>query len=172
MRFWNKVLVLATLASLATLAAAQDDTPPKVTLTLGSPTAMANKAIHATLTVTFSEGLHGYQNPPSDPSLIPVTVKSADNVFKVVMVQYPKGTPTKVDGEPKPINVYQGTIKIPVVIQAPSKLGKATVSLSFKYQQCNQQSCFAPGTIVAKATVNIVKYSGPAKQMSMPMGKA
>jgi DsbC/DsbD-like thiol-disulfide interchange protein len=146
----------------AVLSFGQGDTAPKVSITVSKSTVTAGKPIQAILSVTFAEGLHGYQNPPSDPTLIPVVVKSADSVFKVVKVSYPKGTPAKVGGESSPVNVYAGTIKIPVTLTAPTKLGKATLTLKFDYQQCNEQACFPPNSISAKVNLTVVK-AGAAK---------
>jgi hypothetical protein len=86
------------LAACATYGFAQGDTAPKVSLSATSPKVYAGKPFKAILTVTFAEGLHGYQNPPTDPTLIPVTVKLADKIFKLVTVSYPKGVPASVGG--------------------------------------------------------------------------
>ncbi len=148
---------ILALAACATFVYAQGDTAPKATLSLSSPKAFAGKTYKAVLTVTFAEGLHGYQNPPSDPTLIPVTVKLADKTFKLVAVSYPKGVPATVGGESKPVNVYEGTVKIPITLTAPTKLGKTSLNLTFGYQQCNSAACFPPGTVTVKAVVTVIK---------------
>jgi len=152
----------------AALSAAQE--APKVSLKL-QPTAQANKAMHGVLTVTFATGLHGYQNPPTDPDLIPITVKAADKSVRLIMVDYPKGKPSKVIGESKPINIYEGTIQIPVILQAPAKLGKTSIKLSLGYQMCNASACFPPGKVVAESTITVIKYTGTIKLMAPPKGR-
>jgi len=152
----------------AALATAQE--APKVSLKL-QPSVQANKAMHGVLTVTFPKGLHGYQNPPSDPDLIPITVKAADKTVRVIMVDYPKGKPSKVVGESKPINIYEGTIQIPVILQAPAQFGKASVKLSFGYQMCNDSACFPPGKVVAESSITVIKYTGTIKAMAPPKGR-
>jgi DsbC/DsbD-like thiol-disulfide interchange protein len=171
MRSFLRPLILVAGLAVVALASAQGGTPPVVSLKVAIPKVMAGKAFQAVVTITFPEGLHGYQNPPTDPSLIPITVTAADRTCTVLKVSYPKGVPTQVGGESKPINVYQGTVKIPVSIQAPAKLGKALVKLSIGYQECNAQSCFPPGTATAEATVTVIKKTSPPKLMVGGKGK-
>jgi len=155
------------LAGCAAYACAQGDTAPKATLAVSSPKVTVGKSFTAVLTVTFAEGLHGYQNPPTDPTLIPVTVKLSDGTFKLVKVAYPKGVPASVGGESKPVAVYEGTVKIPITLIAPKKPGKVALNVSFGYQQCNSAACFPPGTVAAKVSVNVVKATAAA-----PVAKA
>lgn len=154
--------------ALAAYSFGQGDTAPKVSITVPKTTVAAGKPVQAILTVTFAEGLHGYQNPPTDPTLIPVVVKSADALFKVTKVSYPKGTPAKVGGESAPVNVYAGTIKIPVTLTAPTKLGQATLTLKFDYQQCNEQACFPPNSITAKLNLTVVKAGASKASTATP----
>jgi len=153
---------------LAAVAAAQN-TPPSVKLNPPLVVA-AGKPFNAVLTVTFAPGLHGYQNPPSDPSLIPVSVTFVDKTFQAIHVKYPKGTPEKVGGDPKPVSVYEGAIKIPVVVTAPTKLGKTTLKLAFSYQQCTDRTCFQPSSINVQADVLVVKNLPPTKAAAVPKG--
>ena len=148
-----------TLAAtfLATAAFAQLDTAPTAKLQFDKAPIQAGKPFTATLIVTFAEGLHGYQNPPSNPDLIPVEVKTGDKTFTVVKVAYPKGTPMPMPGEPKPLAVYSGTVKIPVTLKAPTKLGKTSLKLVFAYQQCNDKACFPPSKVNVEASVNVAK---------------
>ena len=164
--------VIAAAICSAVVVVAQSNPAPTLTLKLASQAAAAGKPLQATLTVTFAEGLHGYQNPPTDPTLIPVVVKLADKTFSLVSVKYPKGTPAKVGGEDKPINVYQGTIQIPITLKAPAKLGKTTLKVSFDYQQCNETACFPPGSVSAEASVVVLKTLPPAKPTKAIKGKA
>lgn len=161
---WISCLFLAT--SVAS-SFAQGDSAPTTSLSVSGAKVYAGKSFTATLSITFAEGLHGYQNPPTDPTLIPVTVKLADKVFKLVSVAYPKGVPASVGGETKPVNVYEGTVKIPIKLIAPAKAGKAVLSVSIGYQQCNAASCFPPGTLAAKTSVVVM----PAAKATTGKGK-
>lgn len=150
--------LLVSVVALAwpAFANGQANVAPTVSLKLSSPTVATGKTLQAVLIVTFAQGLHGYQNPPSDPTLIPVSVRVSDKSFRSLKVVYPKGTPVKMNGEPKPVAVYEGTIKIPLSVSAPATPGKKTFSIVLEYQQCNANSCFQPGSITAQAIV-IVK---------------
>jgi len=156
-------LMVTIAGSCAVVASAQMNPAPVVTLKVSTLSVAAGKPIQAVLTVKFADGLHGYQNPPSDPSLIPVSVKSGDKAFSVVTINYPKGTPTKVGGMDKPVNLYQGTIQIPVILKAPTKLGKASLKLTFSYQQCNESACFPPGSVSVDGSVTVVKKVSTGK---------
>jgi len=162
MRSFFRASLLAA-SGLVTCLTYGQGTPPVVSLKVTSAKIVAGKPFDAVVTVTFSDGLHGYQNPQSDPSLIPVTVTAGDKSLSVLKVNYPKGTPETVAGESKPINVYEGTIKIPVSIKAPVKLGKLVVKLSLGYQECNAQSCFPPSSITVEASVTVVKTAAASK---------
>jgi hypothetical protein len=147
----------AVLLAVASAAVAMAQGAPPVVKASSPKTVVAGKTFAMTLTVTFPEGLHGYQNPPTDPSLIPLSVASADKTFTISKVSYPEGKPEKVAGEDKPVNVYEGTIKVTVIAKAPTKLGKAIFKLNVGYQECNAQSCFPPGTVPLTADVTVVK---------------
>ena len=172
MRSLYRNFVVPFVFALAAFSFGQGDTAPKVSISVAQKTVIAGKPVQAILSVTFADGLHGYQNPPTDPTLIPVVVKSIDTIFKVVKVSYPKGTPAKVGGESAPVNVYAGTIKIPVTLTAPTKLGKATLTLKFDYQQCNEQACFPPNSITTKIDLTVVKSgAGKASTATAKVGR-
>ena len=166
-----RIPILSGALALSVLASAQFGTPPVISVKVESVTVPMGKSVNAVVTIKFSEGLHAYANPSSDPSLIPVKITAGDKSVTLIKVNYPKGTPTKVEGEPKPVYVYAGTIQIPVTVQVPAKPGKATIKLKVGYQQCNNQSCFPPSTFVAEAVVNVLKQKISVKPMAAPKGK-
>jgi DsbC/DsbD-like thiol-disulfide interchange protein len=148
--------LLATLCATAALfsTAFADRTPPKVSLQLPA-SAKAGKAVQGWVVVSFANGLHGYQNPPTKDYLIPISVTSTTKGVTLKSAKYPKGKPEIVAGETSPVNVYEGTIKIPVTLMLPKQSGKVKVGMSVHYQQCNAQSCFPPGDVSASASVNV-----------------
>lgn len=124
------------------------------------PSVSAGATFTAHVSVTFPDGYHAYQNPPTESFEIPVKVELAGgSKFKLVKVQYPKGTPMKVAGDDKPSNVYTDTISIPVTLKSPAKAGAASFGLKVSYQQCNDQACLPPDTLdlTAKVTVKAKK---------------
>lgn len=152
--------VLALLMSIWAVAALAQDTPPKVQLKLDKPTAVAGSLVKGTVIVTFERGLHGYQNPQKNPSLIPVAVVAADKTTKLGKVVYPKGIDMRVPGEDEPVKVYEGTIRIPVQFTAPDKAGKTTLKIKLNYQQCTDSNCFPPSSVTASASLDVTKKNG------------
>jgi len=127
-----------------------------VTVTLDKPSVSASATLTGHISVTFPDGYHAYQNPPSDQFEIPVKVDLAGgSKFKLVKVKYPKGVPMQVPGADKPSNVYTATISIPITLKAPPKAGAATVGLKLSYQQCNDQACLPPDTLDLSAKVTV-----------------
>src|SRR5579859_5902460 len=67
---------------------AQENTPPKLAVKLPAA-AKAGATVKGTVEVTFAEGLHGYQNPPSDKDLIPIVLTVDSKDVKLKPVTYP-----------------------------------------------------------------------------------
>jgi DsbC/DsbD-like thiol-disulfide interchange protein len=149
-----KHLLILAVFCLAAFGFAQNEAPSmKVTF----PKAVkAGSKVKAMVEISFVEGLHGYQNPPSTEWQIPVKL-SVQKTIKVLKVEYPKGVPMKMAGDEKPSAVYEGTIKVPVWIIAPKTVGKNTIKFILNYQQCNEETCFPPSSIEAVGSVLVTK---------------
>lgn len=131
---------------------------PTVTLSLKSAKVVVGKTIEGKVSLTFADGLHGYQNPPSEEYQIPVKVSIADKKFKLVSAKYPAGIDMVLGGESKPSKVYEGTVEIPVKLKMVKPTpGSYTVEVVVDYQQCNESSCFPPGSMKAKAKLTLTK---------------
>jgi DsbC/DsbD-like thiol-disulfide interchange protein len=146
-----------TLWAGAAVAGQSGGTPPTATLKFAKSSAAPGAVVDATLTVTFAPGLHGYQNPPADEYQIPVDVKVVESGFSLVKATYPKGADMTMAGEKKPTKVYAGTITIPVKVKASAKPGTYNVNVRISYQECNESSCFAPSSLIAKAMLTVAK---------------
>jgi DsbC/DsbD-like thiol-disulfide interchange protein len=134
----------------------QANTPPEIKVILPK-TAKAGSIVKATVQLTFADGLHGYQNPPSEEYQIPVRLEMQAKGFTLVKSDYPKGVMLPIGGDPKPCAVYEGVVKIPVTIKVGAKRGPATVTLVVSYQQCNDQSCYPPAKVEGSAKLTVVK---------------
>lgn len=155
----TRSLALSLLvAALADLAFCQP-TPAVVQFTVAQKTAVVGAKVKGTIKITFSEGRHAYQNPPSKDYMIPVSVTAKSKGFKLEPVAYPKGVPHKTMGETENVAVYQGTISIPVVFDMPTKPGTVTIKLDVSCQQCTESDCSPPedAIVVAKITVKAAK---------------
>lgn len=149
-------LLTAFLTILAAVALGQGDTKPTMKLVFPKE-AKAGTQVKGTIEVTFSEGLHGYQNPPSDEYQIPVKVSVDTKGFVLGKPAYPKGVMKIMGGDTKPAAIYEGTIKIPVTVTLPKKPGSAAIKFTVNYQQCNDQSCFPPSTVSDTLKLTIKK---------------
>ena len=137
---------------LATPAVAQE-IPPQVSVKVSA--ASAGKPLAVTVTIQFEEGLHGYQNPPSDPFENPVKISVTDKRFKLLKVTYPKGVSMTQEGSTKSSLVYMGKVDFPLQIQLPKKPSKYTIPLSIAYQQCSDRTCYPPSIASVKVQVTI-----------------
>jgi DsbC/DsbD-like thiol-disulfide interchange protein len=156
-----KRTLLIIVALLAAVAVSQ---APKPTVTVSAPpkSVVAGSKLSLTLTVTFAPGFHGYQNPPATEYEIPVEVKVDGKEFKAIKVNYPPGVDASVGGSEKSTKAYEGTIKIPVLVQVPAKLGMKDLKFIVSYQLCDETSCFPPDQVLKTVKVNVVKKAGKA----------
>lgn len=145
------VACAAVLGLAISSARTQDNVPPTVTLRLAAQSVPAGSLVPGILTVTFAPGLHAYQNPPSKDFQIPVSVSGPS----FLMRRYPAGQLHVVAGETEASFTYSGMITIPVLLQAPLQPGPARLSLRVRYQQCNDNACFPPGSVTAEAALDV-----------------
>lgn len=149
-------LLTAILALFVSLALAQENTPPTVKVVLPKQ-AKPGAKVQGTVEVTFSDGLHGYQNPPTDSYQIPVKVTVDTKGFVLAKLVYPKGIMKAIGGDTKASAVYEGTVKIPITVTVPAKAGASEVKVTVSYQQCNDQACFPPDKVTSAAKILIKK---------------
>ncbi len=144
--------MLTTILTAMTLGSQAE--PPVVSLKLSTQNAPAGSLVKGQVTMVFAAGLHGYQNPPTLEYQIPVTISAAEGT-SLIHVKYPAGEPATMAGETSPSMTYHGTVTFPVAFRAPRKVGPAGVEVKVRYQQCDDSSCFPPGTLSAKAQFTV-----------------
>jgi len=149
-------LFLTVAAMLAALCSAQAP-EPGVAISAPPKYVVAGSKVTLTITVTFANGYHAYQNPPAADYEIPLTVKVDGKEFKVSKIAYPAGVDAAIGGSEKTTKAYEGVIKIPVTLVAPAKPGAKTLKIVVGYQQCDESSCFPPSEIAKTVKVNVVK---------------
>lgn len=153
---------MTSLVLAAVMALPPMEDAPTVFLAVAKPKVAVNSSFKATVRMTFPDGLHGYQNPPTDSFQIPVVVTVPTKGFKLVKASYPEGIDFEVAGESKPSRVYEGTIEIPITVKTVKlKPGNYSLDVEVNYQQCNESACFPPGTVKAKAKLTVVKAVKP-----------
>lgn len=142
---------MTTLLALAVMAV-QEPAEFKIELPkMVKPGAVVKAKAH----VTFVDGWHGYQNPPSDPYQNPVKLKLDTKGYKLTKVTYPKGVMKDFGGTPTA--VYEGTVTILFEFVAPKKVGSHPLAFTVDYQQCNDSTCLPPADTKAKATLVVKK---------------
>lgn len=141
---------------LVSLAGAQPPlSQPKIELLLGQKSFAAASKVKASVRITFETGRHGNQNPPSKDYMIPVTVSLKGKDFKLV-VTYPKGVARKSGGEREDVMVYEGTVEIPILLDAPARPGPYVLKIAVEYQQCTETDCFPPESVVLSQKVTVL----------------
>jgi DsbC/DsbD-like thiol-disulfide interchange protein len=147
--------IAALVIALATVVAMAQAPKPEVSLKPAATTAKVNAEVKADVWVTIPDGLHAYQNPPAKDYQIPLKISASDANTKVVKVTYPKGVKGVAGGEES--MVYEGKVKVQIVLKAPAAAGKKTFKVKVNYQFCDDSTCFAPSSVEATAAVTVKK---------------
>ncbi len=151
------ICLLLALASVTVVAQAP---PPQIRIEMPSTKLRPQQLAVALVKITFAPGLHGYQNPPSEDYMIPVTVSAAEGM-EVVAIDYPAGHGAKIGGSATEVMTYSGEVTIRVLFRVPKKAGASALSLNVMYQQCNDDSCFPPGNASLRGGITVAG-TGPA----------
>lgn len=152
----NRIISLVAVSALFVSAlAAQGGPAPKASFKLNKVAAKPGDIMKATVVVTFADGYHGYQNPPSDEFQKGVSVAIVGKAFKLAPVKYPAGVDYKMDGEAKPYKIYKGSVSIPVEFTTPKKPGTYELKFEVSYQQCTDRDCYPPSTVYVVSKVKV-----------------
>lgn len=145
----TKALSVIALATIAALSLAG----PKVTVKWDKKALIAGSKITGTVRVEFEPGMHGYQNPPLKEYQIPIKLSTAKAFL--LTAKYPKGEVKVFNGEEAA--VYAGVIEIPITITLPKKVGTHKLSLTLDFQECNDSTCYPPGSLVVEQSLKVIK---------------
>ena len=112
----------------------------------------------AVVKLSIQNGYHVNANPPTYPYLraTEVVVQTGDGV-SVGFITYPNSLNKKFSFAEKPLSVYEGEAAIKVMLKAARSAPKGTRSLPAKVnvQACDDQVCYAPGTLELSIPVTI-----------------
>ena len=121
-----------------------------VTAKTGNVELAAGNSSEATVNVAVQHGYHVNANPATDPWLKPteVVVQPGDGLT-IGYVKYPTALNKNFSFSEKQLAVYEGEFPIKVLLKADKKIGKGPHKLSAKLniQACDDQVCYAPGTL-------------------------
>ena len=142
------------LASVAVAA------PPAKYLSLKKvrPITINSDGQQAIVSAEVEKGYHVQTNPPGAPNLIPTTLTmQGKEDIEIGSPIYPAGKKHMVPGLETEIPTYEGKfdIKVPLKVKAGAKPGSATLEGTFRYQACNEKTCFFPMTIPVSIPVTI-----------------
>lgn len=112
----------------------------------------------AVVRLAIDNGYHVNANPPTFSYLIPteLQITSAD-VVSIDFITYPDPVTKKFSFAEKPLAVYEGTADLKVRFSATKTApsGMHNLSAKLRVQACDDQVCYAPGSIDLKLPVNI-----------------
>jgi thiol:disulfide interchange protein len=153
-----KILIALVLILLPVLATGQ--AIPLATVTPVSPAkpVRAGSQTELSLRVDVPKGLHAQSDKPRDPSLIPTTLQlQLPSTVSVVETVFPPSTDFTVQGFDKPLAVFEGTfqIKVRLAVSAEQPSGALEIPGRFRYQACDEKSCYPPRVINTTWTLNV-----------------
>ena len=118
-------------------------TPEELTLAKGA-------SGYATVRLQIQNGYHINANPPSFPYLKATELQIAPaEGFSVDFITYPDALTKKFSFAEGPLKVYEGEAIVKAMLKAgPSaETGQHNLSAKLRVQACDDQVCYAPGTI-------------------------
>jgi uncharacterized protein YyaL (SSP411 family) len=109
-------------------------------------TARPGEEIKATLELEVAKGWHLYANPTGAENLKPTRVEVVHNdLVALSAVAYPTGEAKRLSESTMPINIYQGTFRVPIsLLVSKEALGPLQIVLRLHFQPCDDQVCLAP----------------------------
>ena len=126
-------------------------TTPETTIAKG-------QSSDAVVRLRIDNGYHVNANPPTFPYLIPtqLEINAADGI-SVDFITYPDPQTKKFSFAEKPLAVYEGETDLKVRFKAaPSaQAGTRNLSATLRVQACDDQVCYAPGSIDLKLPVSV-----------------
>jgi thioredoxin:protein disulfide reductase len=117
-----------------------------------------NDTTEATVQVTVQKGYHINANPPTFPYLIGTELSlQLSPPLSVSFIVYPDPITKTFPFAEKPLAVYEGTATLKVRLKADKSAQPGTQNLSGKLrvQACDDQVCYAPGTLTLSIPLTI-----------------
>jgi hypothetical protein len=105
----------------------------------------------ATVRLNIAKGYHVNANPASFPYLIPTQLDLTPTTdIAVGSITYPNGVTKKFSFSPdQPLSVYEGEtdLKVRLTASKTAQSGRHNLSAKLRVQACDDQVCYAPGTM-------------------------
>lgn len=118
----------------------------------------AGKSAEAVVRVAIQSGYHINANPPTYPYLKATALEILPTEgVSAGPVTYPKALDRTFPFAEKPLAVYEGEAELKATLKADkaAKTGQRSISARLRIQACDDQVCYAPGTLDLAISVNI-----------------
>ena len=126
-------------------------TPLETTITKG-------QSGEAVVRLKIDHGYHVNANPPSFAYLIPTELQlSPPAGIKVDSITYPQALTKRFSFAEQPLAVYEGEVEVKAKLSAAASAtaGSHNLSAKLRVQACDDQVCYAPGSIDLSLPVSI-----------------
>src|SRR5262245_46206256 len=158
-------ILLGLVLTLATGAARAEE---KVTAEpINDVKVKMGQSVPVQFTFHVKPGFHINSNQPTEPELIPTRLTfSLPEDLVIAKLKYPQGSMIGLAFDPKAkLSVYSGDVVIRgVLLPQPKALaGNYTVHGEFKYQACDDSSCYPPKRLPIAFNVKILSASSVPK---------
>ena len=116
------------------------------------------QSAEANVRLEIKNGYHLNANPPTFSYLIPAQLNVSPAAgITIDSVTYPNAVTKKFSFADQPLAVYEGEIDLKVRLSAAKStpVGVHNLSAKLRVQACDDQVCYAPGTIDLTLPVNV-----------------
>ncbi|MFA0782542.1 MAG: hypothetical protein YYHSYBAR_000933 [Candidatus Fervidibacter sacchari] len=168
MLMMRRMTAFAFLAILLGLVYAQFRGPEIVTVKpfLDVDKVRQGSEFRVALVVQIKEGYHIQAHKPPEGFIATEFSVEAPKGFSVKRIWYPPAEVKEMLGQKLPL--YDGTQVFAALIRTGKsvKLGKSTLTLKFRYQACDDKTCYPPRTLTVTAPVEVVPPSTRVKSIN------
>ena len=116
------------------------------------------ESAEAIVRLTIENGYHVNANPPSFSYLIATQLDLTPAAgITVDFISYPDGIQKKFSFAEQPLKVYEGETDLKVRLSATksAESGEHNLSAKLRLQACDDQVCYAPGTMDLRLPVTV-----------------
>jgi len=165
------ILLVSVFAGALVLTARAEDTNPVVEARMVAATegARALAVLRAAVVARIAPGYHINDNKPNRDYLIPTEVKlELPSAFSIEQTVYPKGALMKLAFADSPLLVYQGDLRVGVLLKLGKGLKPGIYNIKGKlaYQACNDHACLPPTSVPLALSVHVVRPGAPVRQIN------
>ncbi len=140
------------------------EVPVEATPIVESAHVHAGDTVRVALRVHLPAGFHAQSNQPRDPTLIPTSLAlTPPPGVSTAEIVFPKSTDLRQAGVDQPLAVFAGdfVIGVRLALAGSLPLGPVSVPARFRFQVCNDTTCFRPRNIDIAWTMDVAPAATP-----------